>query len=185
MTRQLDIASDLWRLLARQAQADLYGLDVALAARRHNATPSFGALARLPITRTATQRTAEVRALARDLAWLRNLGVVSLDDLVAEFSRRARRGEITPERPKEHGLLLGSLARPLWPQQVELGGLEHALGSCAVHAAGGGAQGGLHLAGQIRWPPTAPLHRKRGISRPALLFIVIYEVQLLSQSLLQ
>lgn len=101
-----------------------YGLDVALAARRHNATPSFGALARLPITRTATQRTADVRALARDLAWLRDLGVVSLDDLVAEFSRRARRGEITPERPKEHGLLLGSLARPLWPQQVELGGLD-------------------------------------------------------------
>lgn len=55
---------------------------------------------------------------------MRDPGVVSLDDLVAEFSRRARRGEITPESPKEHGLLLGSLARPLWPQQVELGGLD-------------------------------------------------------------
>ncbi|WP_412026826.1 zinc ribbon domain-containing protein [Deinococcus yunweiensis] len=124
LARQQETASALWRVLARQALADRHGLNLPLVTLWHGAAHSISAHVGPPVTRTKAQRLAEVRALARDLGWSRELGTASLDDLVAEFSRHVRHGEIRPDRPDDHHLLLGPLARPLWPLEVEVGGLE-------------------------------------------------------------
>lgn len=124
LARQQEIADTVWQLLALQMQAHRRGQDVSLATLRHGAAHDAGVSGGPPVTRTVAQRRAEIRALARDVGWSRDVAVATLDDLVAEVSRRVRRGELPADRPGDHHLLLGPLARPLWPLQVELGGLE-------------------------------------------------------------
>lgn len=124
LQKQHEIVSRLWKLLAAQHHHDQTGHEVTLSQLHGGYAPVPTASTHAQMRRTTRQRSAESCALAQQVGWTVDVAAVTLGDLVAEFSRRARAAPVSASLPADYRLYLGPLARTVGELAVEISGLD-------------------------------------------------------------